>query len=180
MIEDGERRPGVFYKDGKLHHYECQDCKKQNPMHFMAKDHIWEAAGMDKGVICPECFEVRLGRKLGIEDFKAVPSNDEIFYGYGLAQALYVKKHLNLLRRIMDSDVGKRLAVKITNDPSRDEWREKMESSGHPFVVISRTQTDHIGEEVLERGLTFPDYPPCEFIEEHFTILDPEDKKEKE
>ena len=81
---------------------------------------------------------------------------------------------------IMDSDVGKRLAVKIANDPSRDEWREKMESSGHPFVVISRTQTDHIGEEVLERGLTFPDYPPCEFIEEHFTILDPEDKKEKE
>ena len=70
MIEDGERRPGVFYKDGKLHHYECQDCKKQSPMHFMAKDHIWEAAGMDKGIICPECFEVRLGRKLGIEDFK--------------------------------------------------------------------------------------------------------------
>ena len=63
---------------------------------------------------------------------------------------------------------------------ARLEWLEKMESSGHPFVITSRKQSAHAGEEIIAEGLTLPDYPPCEFIEEHFTILDPEDKKEKE
>ena len=180
MIEDGERRPGVFYKDGKIDHYECQDCKQRDITYFMVKDEVWEASGVGKGIICPQCFEARLGRKLTIQDFKKVPSNNEIFYGYELAQSFYIKRQMDLLRRIMDSDWGKRVAMEIANDPNRDEWREKMESSGHPFVVTSRKQSAHAGEEIIAEGLTFPDYPPCEFIEEHFTILDPEDKKEKE
>jgi hypothetical protein len=143
MIEDGERRPGVFYKDGRPHHYECQDCKKPDPVHFMVKDSIWEEAGMGKGIICPECFEIRLGRRLGIQDFKDVPSNDMFFYGYQMAKSLYYNP---------------------------------------PFIAIATSikRSTHPGEEVLETGLTFPDYPSCEFIEAHFTILDSEDKKEKE
>jgi hypothetical protein len=30
----------------------------------MVKDHIWEEFGVGKGMLCVECFEKRLGRKL--------------------------------------------------------------------------------------------------------------------
>lgn len=85
MIEDGERRPGVFYKDGKIVRWECQDCKNRDITYFMVRQELWDEVGLT-GIICPECFEKRIGRTLTINDFSNALSNNELRYGYALAE----------------------------------------------------------------------------------------------
>ena len=86
--EATEIRPGVFKLRGsprKFDFLECQDCRRPNPMGFVVHDALWTAAGLTTGVICPACFEVRIGRGLRITDFKVCPANEQIFYGFQLA-----------------------------------------------------------------------------------------------
>ena len=80
-----EIRPGVLKNLTSSHKFDfllCQDCKQPEPMTFVVHDVLWVAAGLTKGVICPQCFEKRIGRKLQISDFKVCAANEQIFYGY--------------------------------------------------------------------------------------------------
>lgn len=84
--DDLEVRPGVFRRRGsdkpRPDYYICQDCRQHDPIGFMVEDDVWEAAGLGQGIICIPCLETRLGRKLVIQDFKAVPMNNALFLGY--------------------------------------------------------------------------------------------------
>lgn len=43
---------------------QCPDCGKPWPDMFIVKDHLWREFGVGKGLICLNCFERRLGRKI--------------------------------------------------------------------------------------------------------------------
>lgn len=79
-----EIRPGVLKDPTSPHRFDfmvCMDCRQPEPMTFVVHDVLWAAAGLTKGVICPKCFEARIGRKLEITDLKVCPANEPIFYG---------------------------------------------------------------------------------------------------
>ncbi|MFA6234975.1 MAG: hypothetical protein WC824_12455 [Bacteroidota bacterium] len=51
----------------------CPDCGQSFPNPFMVQDSLWEEYGIGKGVLCFQCFEKRLGRKLVPSDLKPCP-----------------------------------------------------------------------------------------------------------
>lgn len=86
LPDDREIHPGVFQRKATEGHrpdyLACMDCRQADPMSFWVEDDVWQAAGLNRGIICIPCFETRVGRKLTIQDFKPVPMNDPIFFGY--------------------------------------------------------------------------------------------------
>lgn len=48
----------------------CKDCQKRivSTNYFMVKNDLWEKFGVGKGLLCIDCFEARLGRKLIASD----------------------------------------------------------------------------------------------------------------
>jgi hypothetical protein len=66
-------------------HY-CFDCEMDIPQNYMVHDEVWELAGLasNGGLLCFDCLENRLGRKLTIDDFSDKPINAEILFGYKL------------------------------------------------------------------------------------------------
>lgn len=60
----------------------CSDCKidtrKNLKDFYMVKDHLWDEFGVGKGMLCMECFEKRLGRKLGPSDLAYCVVNTEV------------------------------------------------------------------------------------------------------
>jgi len=47
----------------------CDDCKKENPEQFMAKEAVWKSIARDSEFLCLDCFQKRLGRNLNSDDF---------------------------------------------------------------------------------------------------------------
>lgn len=60
---------------GKIH---CHDCKHWVPPRktYMVSPELWEKFGVGKKHLCLKCFEVRLGRTLGKEEFTNCPVNE--------------------------------------------------------------------------------------------------------
>lgn len=53
--------------------YTCQDCsintRKNKKDFYMVTDELWAEHGVGKKMLCMNCFEIRLGRKLQKDDF---------------------------------------------------------------------------------------------------------------
>ena len=54
----------------------CLDCS-QDPEYYMVTSEIWKKAGFKNslGIICIDCLEKRLNKRLGLDDFSDVPLN---------------------------------------------------------------------------------------------------------
>ncbi len=90
--------------------YRCFDCLTTRLNHYMVHDDLWLKAwptyeadrklmktircvlyqgtgGNSHGCfLCFQCLETRIARKLALEDFKDVPINDSIKFGYAIGQ----------------------------------------------------------------------------------------------
>lgn len=59
--------------------WQCKDCKidtyQGDKNYYMVRKDIWEAHGADKGMLCIDCLEQRLGRPLKGVDFTNAPIN---------------------------------------------------------------------------------------------------------
>lgn len=60
----------------------CADCGER-PFMFMLKDELWAAIAprASQGFLCIWCCEVRLGRRVVIEDLNPVGVNTQLFFG---------------------------------------------------------------------------------------------------
>ena len=60
----------------------CPVCNEHTKDWYMVKDRIWKKVAKDDldVVLCVECLESRLGRKLTPKDFKDVPLNYEMLH----------------------------------------------------------------------------------------------------
>lgn len=77
-VSPGHRVRAVYHKGIRLeqHLYFCRDCRRKNPVSFMVNDALWAAAGLKKaGVICVECFEKRIGRRIKSADLRVCKMN---------------------------------------------------------------------------------------------------------
>ena len=84
-----QTRPGVRrVRAGNSikYQYYCMDCSILDPPLFIVHDDLWFSIFPDKssGMICWNCFEIRLGRKLTLSDLKRVPINSSYFIGFEL------------------------------------------------------------------------------------------------
>lgn len=63
--------------DEELKWFDCEDCAVNTLLgheYYMVHNHVWyDEAGMDEGMLCIGCLEIRLGRQLRAEDFMDVP-----------------------------------------------------------------------------------------------------------
>tara|TARA_Y100000310_G_C20384531_1_gene669767 strand:- start:94 stop:363 length:270 start_codon:yes stop_codon:yes gene_type:complete len=79
----------LIMENYKPHYLICKDCKEylfrrvglaiESDM-FMVNDEIWDKYGNEEDILCPPCFESRMGRKLkknDILDYADVPVNLE-------------------------------------------------------------------------------------------------------
>ena len=75
----------------QYNHWICPDCGKNtnidNKDYYMVTDELWHKHGNGEGMICVDCFEKRLGRKLTKNDIKHCPLTMET--------NLYTKSILN-------------------------------------------------------------------------------------
>lgn len=58
----------------------CPSCDEKCTEVWMVHDELWTSFGLrdNDGMWCRPCFELVLGRRLEVADFKEVPSNTEI------------------------------------------------------------------------------------------------------
>lgn len=65
--------------------YRCKDCK-QLPEIFMLLDSMWDSiADTKRDILCVNCCELRLGRRLNMLDFDPdISCNQILFYTYAL------------------------------------------------------------------------------------------------
>lgn len=75
IVEECKR--AVTLLDGKMLDVPCIDCNEREIEYYMVTDIVWKQAGFEtsKGIICIDCLEKRLSRKLTKDDFKDVPVN---------------------------------------------------------------------------------------------------------
>ena len=66
----------------------CSMCKKLLIHNwFMVKDKVWvKEAKMDNRLLCLDCLEKVIGRKLTIKDFNKATCNYPIFFGYKIGK----------------------------------------------------------------------------------------------
>ena len=57
----------------------CPDCGKPWPDQFIVHNYLWKEFGVGYGVLCFQCFEKRMGRKLTVFDLKACSINGLAF-----------------------------------------------------------------------------------------------------
>ena len=76
--------------DDEYPEFLCVDCGYNTigDEYYMVHDEVWQAAGMDEGMLCVGCLETRLGRMLGADDFPRVPVNDEWRHSERLASRI--------------------------------------------------------------------------------------------
>jgi hypothetical protein len=82
-----EKKNSSVFK-GRILSIDCEMCGRLliNDW-FMVKERIWvKEAKMDKGLLCLDCLEKVIGRKLTIKDFKKVPCNYPIMFGYKMGK----------------------------------------------------------------------------------------------
>ena len=57
----------------------CVDCGKYaikyRKDYFMATNKLWKQYGVGRGILCLECFKMRAGRELKVNDFTLAPVN---------------------------------------------------------------------------------------------------------
>lgn len=63
----------------------CVDCHAHTGLmgeYYMVNADVWAQGGADKGMLCVECLEERIGRTLTNEDFPNLPVNSpgEVFF----------------------------------------------------------------------------------------------------
>jgi hypothetical protein len=59
----------IFILMNKWHCLDCSVNTRKNPKDFyMVHAHIWDQYGVGEGMLCMDCFEKRLGRKLKADD----------------------------------------------------------------------------------------------------------------
>lgn len=70
--------------------FDCKDCTistLDTRQYYMVLDPVWVSAGMTtefgNGMLCIDCLEKRLGRRLKIEDFTWAPINEMFFAIFG-------------------------------------------------------------------------------------------------
>ena len=81
-----EKGPGyrwrtLTFADGDVqdeYDFTCASCGKENPESYMVLKPLWEQHGNGKGLLCPQCFETRLGRPLGLDDLSPALINTKI------------------------------------------------------------------------------------------------------
>lgn len=73
--------------------WDCADCGKSTLNdYYMVKNPVWRAAGMpnagmeNSGMLHRPCLEIRLGRKLTLNDFPPYPVNKKIYEQYGAGE----------------------------------------------------------------------------------------------
>lgn len=54
---------------------DCGICTLCINEYYMVTDEVWEAAGLDKGMVCIACLEARIGKTLTGNDFADCPLN---------------------------------------------------------------------------------------------------------
>lgn len=54
---------------------DCGICTLCISEYYMVTDEVWEAAGLDKGMVCIACLEARIGKTLTATDFTDCPLN---------------------------------------------------------------------------------------------------------
>ena len=64
----------------------CEVCFTWKNTFYMVKKPIWEKHSMGHSILCLECFQEMIGRKLTIDDFPDLPINDSLHYGYKLGR----------------------------------------------------------------------------------------------
>lgn len=66
----------------------CLECDEQfgPSQHYMVKDKVWKQVATS-GFLHLACLEKLLGRPLTIKDFRDLPVNDSIFFGYRLGKS---------------------------------------------------------------------------------------------
>lgn len=71
--------------------WNCEDCKGLND-EYMVRNEVWKkiiknASEANRLLLCLDCLQARLGRRLTPEDFNfAIPVNRPILFGIRLAQ----------------------------------------------------------------------------------------------
>jgi hypothetical protein len=55
----------------------CHDCDDDDIEYYMVQNDLWEKYGCGLGMLCIDCLEERIGRKLTVEDFTDCNANDE-------------------------------------------------------------------------------------------------------
>lgn len=75
IVEECKR--AIALLDGSMLDIPCIDCGEKDIEYYMVTDKVWKKAGFEtsKGIICIDCIEKRLSRKLTKDDFKNVPLN---------------------------------------------------------------------------------------------------------
>lgn len=65
----------------------CDICQQElHEFVWMVHDHVWLQAMSKKDHAHLGCFETKLGRQLTLADFKDVPANSGILFGYILGE----------------------------------------------------------------------------------------------
>ena len=81
---------GVMTKEEYEARFSCDFCDKSanDTDNFMVTTNIWKEAGFKNasGIICFDCIEKKLDRKLKITDFNKCSGNSQIFKGYEIGK----------------------------------------------------------------------------------------------
>ena len=72
----------------KFHIPLCEDCESDSFKWFMVQNEIWDKYGVDDRMLCLECLEKRVGRKMLFEDFTDCPLNNENEYIQSLKETI--------------------------------------------------------------------------------------------
>lgn len=62
-------------------HWTCKGCGKNCFLseydYYMIQDRLWNACGVGNEMLCIECLQTRIGRKLTYKDFTNCPLNEK-------------------------------------------------------------------------------------------------------
>lgn len=60
---------------GDCYCYDCGMDLEEIKQYFMVKDHLWQKYGVGKNMLCMDCFEKKIGRRLLLDDFSYTSVN---------------------------------------------------------------------------------------------------------
>jgi hypothetical protein len=66
--------------------FQCVDCGKKNPPMFILKDRLWLSIAEEKDILCLDCAEKRLGRKVTMRDLAKCGITEEMKLGARIAK----------------------------------------------------------------------------------------------
>lgn len=64
----------------------CDECKTEDLFTVMLHDNLWLSIANKRDVLCVNCIEKRLGRKLTLDDLRPCEATRGIQFGYAMAK----------------------------------------------------------------------------------------------